>query len=140
MNRAAIDAWLQQLDEGFVLGWTNRGLLRRGHSLLAQSEPGTLDWSGEHGYRLALEQHQQALSGPGFQHLRCSCPANGACHHAVAALLHWMTQAAAPKPAPDEVPGIADPAPDAADVIALADEPAVRTPPNWLRAVCPALA
>lgn len=140
MNRAAIDAWLQQLDEGFVLGWTNRGLLRRGHSLLAQSEPGTLDWSGEHGYRLALEQHQQALSGPGFQHLRCSCPANGACHHAVAALLHWMTQAAAPKPAPDEVPGIADPAPDEADVIAMAEAPAVRTPPIWLSADWPALA
>jgi hypothetical protein len=138
MNRAAIDAWLQQLDEGFVLGWSNRGLLRRGSSLLAQSEPGTLTWSSEHGYRLALEQHQQSLSGPGFEHLHCSCPANGACHHAVAALLHWMAQMAAPKRAPDEVPAIADSGPDA--VLAIVDAPTVRTPPIWLSADWPALA
>lgn len=140
MNRAAIDAWLQQLDEGFVLGWTNRGLLRRGRGLLAQCEPGTPDWSNERGYQLALEQHQQALSGPSFQHLHCSCPANGACHHAVAALLHWMAQAAAPHPTSEDVPAIADSAADGAEVIAAADPPALHRPPIWLDPDWPALA
>ena len=87
-HRIDILAWLRQLDDDVLIGWANRGLLRRARGVLATA--GTVPaTSTMHGLRCEIESHTQTLEGPGFQHLRCTCPASGPCHHALAALLHW---------------------------------------------------
>ncbi len=89
--RTRLTAWLRQLDDDMLAGWANRGLLRRARGVLAAVGDVDAAWTAE-GLRSAIEGQTQTLDGPGFQHLRCGCPANGACHHALAALLHWAAQ------------------------------------------------
>lgn len=87
---AELQAWLRRLDDALLVGWANRGLLRRARGVLD-----TIDAAGDDdaGLRCSIESQTVVLAGPGFQHLRCSCPASGPCHHALAALLHWSGQA-----------------------------------------------
>lgn len=92
-QRAAIAAWLRQLDESVLIGWANRGLLRRARAVLGTGAPGDSGWSSD-GLHCSVEERHQSLGGPGFQYLRCSCPASGPCHHALAALLHWSATVA----------------------------------------------
>ncbi len=99
--RARLAAWLRQLDDDMLAGWANRGLLRRARGVLAAAGDVDAAWTAD-GLRCAIDGQTQTLDGPGFQHLRCGCPAAGACHHALAALLHWAAQsAAAPEAAAD---------------------------------------
>lgn len=88
--QTALRAWLRQLDEDMLIGWANRGLLRRARGVIDSAA--VPEWS-ETGPRAAIEGQQQSLHGPGFQHLCCSCPAVGPCHHLLAALLLWSADA-----------------------------------------------
>lgn len=87
---AELQAWLRRLDDAMLIGWANRGLLRRARGVLD-----TIDAVGDDasGLICLIDAQTVALAGPGFQHLRCSCPASGPCHHALAALLHWSEHA-----------------------------------------------
>mgnify|MGYP005750380567 CR=1 FL=1 len=91
-SRARLKAWLGQLDEDMLSGWANRGLLRRARIVLQPTA--SVEWT-DAGPQAAIEGHRQSLHGPGFQHLRCSCPAAGPCHHLLAALLLWSAEATA---------------------------------------------
>ena len=105
---AELQAWLRRLDDALLVGWANRGLLRRARGVLD-----AVDAAGDDapGLRCSIESQTVVLAGPGFQHLRCSCPASGPCHHALAALLHWSAQA---QGTPDDEPAADAPTPDEA--------------------------
>ncbi|MBL8261674.1 MAG: SWIM zinc finger family protein [Xanthomonadaceae bacterium] len=87
-RRTALQAWLRQLDDDVLVGWANRGLLRRARGVLASVEDA--GWSAS-GLACSIESQTVVLIGPGFPQLRCSCPAGGPCHHALAALLRWCS-------------------------------------------------
>lgn len=87
---AELQAWLRRLDEPLLVGWANRGLLRRARGVLDAVDAARADAAG---LACSIDAQTVVLAGPGFQHLRCSCPASGPCHHALAALLHWSGQA-----------------------------------------------
>jgi len=87
-----VRSWLREIDEGYILDWANRGLLRRGHKLaegLAVDSCG-LYAQGGWGH---IDGREQRLNAPGFNALHCSCPATGPCHHLVALLLCLKRQA-----------------------------------------------
>lgn len=91
-----LQAWLRRLDDAVLAGWANRGLLRRARGIVdGVVDGGDSDGADGHasGLRGSIESQTVVLAGPGFQHLRCSCPASGPCHHALAALLQWSEQA-----------------------------------------------
>jgi hypothetical protein len=88
---ADLQAWLRRLDDAVLVGWANRGLLRRARGIV-DGAVGSGDGHAT-GLRCSIESQTVVLAGPGFQHLHCSCPASGPCHHALAALLHWSGQA-----------------------------------------------
>ncbi len=132
MTRAVLDAWLAGLDDDFIVAWANRGLLRRGRGLAGQSTAEAVTWDdAETRYHAGFESHTQILTGAGLQHLHCSCPATGACHHAVALLLRAAEFGAATPapPASGEVPWLSA---DWASLAAELGRPAVRKALTWL--------
>lgn len=82
----SMQAWLRSLSEETLVSWANRGLFRRAQKLLEGEEPQS--WLLEEGRAQAeLDGHRQQLAGVGFEHLQCSCPAFGICHHQLCLLL-----------------------------------------------------
>ena len=83
---SALHAWLRALDEPAIAAWANKGLLRRGKGVLDQQD--TAAWHvDEDRVEAVIEGHRQRLSGVGFEHLSCNCPAFGPCHHLCCFLL-----------------------------------------------------
>ncbi|WP_220813602.1 hypothetical protein [Pseudomonas paralcaligenes] len=90
----SLHAWLRGLTEETLVGWANRGLVRRARKLLEDQAP--TGWLLEEARAEAgLEGYRQQLDGVGFEHLRCSCPAFGVCHHQLGLLLGLSERLAA---------------------------------------------
>lgn len=97
---AALFDWIRSLDEDSVAAWANKGLVRRGLKVLADSgDPHwTISDAGDASAR--IEGFTQHIGKVGFEHARCDCPAQVTCHHLCAFLLglrqHLPEQTAAP--------------------------------------------
>lgn len=109
---AELRAWLGELDDDYLTGWANRGLLRRGRKLAAGAGAPVCEQTDD-GWTATLEGQRQTLTGAGFDKLGCSCPADQTCHHLLAFLLLLKKQL-------DEQPPSVDPQP--------------AEPPPWLAA------
>lgn len=78
-------SWLQAQDEDSIIAWANRGLLRRGQKTLDASPPQLILEADRAGAQ--IDGFTQQLNGTGFNHLTCTCPTPGPCHHLCALLL-----------------------------------------------------
>lgn len=77
--------WLQAQDEESIIAWANKGLLRRGQKTLDASPP-QLHLEADRA-SAQIDGFTQQLNGAGFNHLTCTCPTPGPCHHLCALLL-----------------------------------------------------
>ncbi|NHZ32858.1 hypothetical protein [Massilia rubra] len=78
--------WIRSLDEDSVAAWANKGLVRRGLKVLADSADA--HWACGAGEATArIDGFTQHIGRVGFEHARCDCPAQVTCHHLCAFLL-----------------------------------------------------
>lgn len=78
--------WIRSLDEDSVTAWANKGLVRRGLKVLAESADA--QWRVDEGGASArIEGYAQQIATVGFAQARCDCPAQVSCHHLCAFLL-----------------------------------------------------
>jgi hypothetical protein len=84
--KTAIEFWVSNLSDDYIIGWANRGLFRRGSKLADRTPETTLEIHVDHiiGH---LDSYHQRIDGPGFKHLHCDCPVLGVCHHLTGFLL-----------------------------------------------------
>ena len=78
--------WLCTLTDDFLVAWSSRGHVRRARKLLDGLEPDAIVLEAGQA-RGSIDGHRQTLTGIGFDHAECSCPATGRCHHLVCFLL-----------------------------------------------------
>lgn len=115
--------WIRSLDDDSVAAWANKGLVRRGLKVLADSpDP---QWSvGDAEASARIEGFTQQIGQVGFAHARCDCPAQVTCHHLCAFLLGLRQHL------PDGAAGAAA----ADDAAADASANAATAAPDWLLA------
>ncbi len=83
---ASIQKWIAGLSDDYLIQWANRGLFRRGNKLAEKNRDIEVDIRPD-GIRADLGRCAQEITGVGFDHMSCSCPAFEKCHHLTALLV-----------------------------------------------------
>jgi hypothetical protein len=83
--------WINSLNDDYLIQWANKGLLRRGQKLL--DKLGGPTWVCDlDAPSASIDGYSQTLTAVGFESLRCSCSAMGACPHLMCFILGLKIQ------------------------------------------------
>lgn len=87
---------LRQVDEEYLIGLSNKGIVKRAGKDLEKESP-TVEWT-ETEAQVALKEETCVICVP-LGDSRCSCPSRSICRHVVAAIL-WLRQEVEAEPEP----------------------------------------
>lgn len=120
-------SWLSDINEQYLTGWANKGLVRRGKKQLEKES--ISDWQlTAHAASANINNYHQTIDGIGFEFAKCNCAAAGPCFHLTCFLL-GLQQKVANRASAD--PQIAEPTTEPKVKI---DDKATRTvapSPSW---------
>lgn len=81
-----LKALIQNVDDDYLIGLSNKGTVKRANKDLEQETP-VLTWQGEEA-QVALKEETCVIRAP-LGESKCSCPSRSICRHIVTAVL-WM--------------------------------------------------
>lgn len=82
----SLKTWIEKVDDDYLIGLGNKGILKRAYKDLEQENP-VLNWQGEEA-QVSLKEETCVLRLP-LGESQCSCPSRSICRHVVTAVL-WL--------------------------------------------------